>query len=194
MRAYLVSAGACLLIGAVACSTPAPAAPEPGFRPTATVKDIMDSIVDPSADVVWDSVEIVVTASGTEERAPKTDDEWKEVRRRAISMIEASNMLLVPGRHIARAGEKAENPNIELQPERIEEMVNADRAQWTTLAHGLHDAASAALKAIDDKDKNALLYSGDGLDRACENCHLKYWYPPDLLTKNPGALDGSVRK
>ena len=194
MRAYLVSAGACLLIGAVACSTPAPGAPDPGFRPTATVKEIMDSIVDPSADVVWDSVEIVVTASGTEERAPKTDDEWKEVRRRAISMIEASNMLLVPGRHIARAGEKAENPNIELPPERIEEMVNADRAQWTTLAHGLHDAASAALKAIDDKDKNALLYSGDGLDRACENCHLKYWYPPDLLTKNPGALDGSVRK
>ena len=49
MRVYLASAGACLLIGAIACSTPAPAAPDPGFRPTSTVKDIMDSIVDPSA-------------------------------------------------------------------------------------------------------------------------------------------------
>jgi len=185
MRVYFASAGACLLIGAIACSTPAPAAPDPGFRPTSTVKDIMDSIVDPSADVVWDSVEVVVTASGTEERAPKTDDEWKEVRRRAVSIIEASNMLLVPGRHIARPGEKAENPKIELPPEQIETMVNADRAQWATLAHGLHDAGSAALKAIDEKDKTALLYSGDGLDRACENCHLKYWYPPDLLTKKP---------
>jgi hypothetical protein len=185
MRVYLASAGALLLSGAVACSTPAPAVPDPEFRPTSTVKDIMDSIVDPSADVVWDSVEVVVTAQGTEERAPKTDDEWKEVRRRAVSIIEASNMLLVPGRHIARPGEKAENPQIELPPEQIETMVNADRAQWTTLAHGLHDAATEALKAIDARDKTALLYSGDGLDRACENCHLKYWYPPDLLTKKP---------
>lgn len=194
MRVYLASACACLLIAANACSAPAPAVSDSGFRPTSTVKDIMDSIVDPSADVLWDSVEVVVTASGTEEKAPKTDDEWKEVRRRAVSIIEASNMLLVPGRHIARAGEKAENPNIELPPEQIEKMVNEDRGQWTTLAHGLHDAASAALKAIDDRDKEALLFSGDGLDRACENCHLKYWYPPDLLTKDPGAADGSVKK
>jgi hypothetical protein len=185
MRVPLVSGFASLLLLVTACSAPAPATPDPGFRPTSTVKDIMDSIVDPSADAVWDSVEVVVTASGTEERAPKTDDEWKEVRRRAVSMVEASNMLLVPGRHIARPGEKAENPKIELAPEQIESMVNADRAQWTTLAHGLHDAATAALKAIDDRDKTALLYSGDGLDRACENCHLKYWYPPDLLTKKP---------
>ncbi len=185
MRVLFVVGFACLLTVAVACTSPAPAAPDPGFRPTSTVKDIMDSIVDPGADAIWDSVEIVVTAQGTEERAPKTDDEWKEVRRRAVSIMEATNMLLVPGRRIARPGEKAENPKIELAPEQIEVMVNADRAQWTTLAHGLHDAASAALKAIDEKDKTALLYSGDGLDRACENCHLKYWYPPDLLTKKP---------
>lgn len=181
MRVLVASACACLLVASIACS--APAAPDPGFRPTSTVKDIMDSIVDPSADVLWDSVEVVVTANGTEERAPKTDDDWKEVRRRAVSIIEASNMLLVPGRRIARPGEKAENPKIELGPEQIEALVSADRAQWTTLVHGLHDAASAALKAIDEKDKTALLYSGDGLDRACENCHLKYWYPPDLVAK-----------
>ena len=54
-------------------------------------------------------------------------------------MIEASNMLLVPGASHRSAREKAENPKIELPPERIETMVNADRAQWATLAHGLHD-------------------------------------------------------
>ena len=178
----------CFLVFAIGCSAPAPPpASSPGaeYRPTATVKDIMDSLVDPSADYVWDSVEILVTAQGIEERAPKTDEEWKDVRRRAIALMEASNMLLVPGRHIARPGEKAEDPKIELDPERIEAMVNQDRAAWTTLAHGLHDAASEALKAIDAKDKTALLYSGDGLDKACENCHLKYWYAPDLLKKTP---------
>jgi hypothetical protein len=36
----------------------------PQFRPTATVKDIMTSIVDPSADVLWNSVATIVTATG----------------------------------------------------------------------------------------------------------------------------------
>lgn len=176
---------ACLtfVLVAAACSAPPPTILDAEYRPTSTVKDIMDSLVDPSADFIWDSVEVVVTAQGTEERAPKTDDEWKEVRRRAITIIEASNLLLMPGRHIVGPGEKAEDPNIELPPERIEEMVNQDRVQWASLAFGLHNAATVVLKAVDAKDKTALLYSGDGLDRACENCHLKYWYPPDLLKK-----------
>ena len=185
MRMHQSFAPACLLLLVAGCSAPPPSSPPPEFRPTATVKDIMDSLIDPSADVVWDSVEVLVTAQGTEERAPKTDEEWKDVRRRAITLVEASNMLLVPGRHIARPGEKAEDPKIELRPEQIEAMVDQDRASWTTFAHGLHDAAMESLKAIDAKDKTALLYSGDGLDKACENCHLKYWYPPDLLSRKP---------
>ena len=183
MRINKLFAPTCLLVViAVACSAPPP---PPEYRPTSTVKDIMDSIVDPSADFLWDSVEVLVTAKGTEERAPKTDEEWKEVRRRAIALVEASNLLLVPGRHIARPGEKAEDPKVELGPEQIEAMVSQDRAAWTTLTHGLHDAGTEAVKAIDAKDKDALFSSGDGLDKACENCHLKYWYPPDLLTKKP---------
>src|SRR5262245_17105453 len=88
------------LIVAAACSSPkvespaqakgAPASTSTGdFRTTATIKDIMDSVVDPSADYLWDSVATIVTRKGTEERRPRTDMEWKEVRRRAIALIEA---------------------------------------------------------------------------------------------------------
>ena len=35
----------------------------------------------------------------------------------------------------------------------------------------------ALAQAIDAKDAMALSASGEGLDIACENCHLKYWYP-----------------
>ena len=171
-RARALLAGVALLAGS-ACSAPAP----PEFTTTATVKDIMDSIVDPNADFLWDSVEITVSATGTEEKAPKTDDEWKEVRRHAIALVEASNLLLIPGRHVARPGEKAENPKIELPPDEIEAMVNQDRASWTKLAHGLHDASLDSLKAIDARASKALLYGGEAIDKACENCHLKYWYP-----------------
>ena len=34
-----------------------------------------------------------------------------------------------------------------------------------------------ALKAIEAKDAQGLWDAGGKIDMACENCHLKYWYP-----------------
>jgi cytochrome c556 len=151
--------------------------PQAEYRPTATIKDIMDSMVDPGSDYIWDAVETTVSAKGIEEKAPHTDEEWKEVRRHAIMLIEATNLLQIPGRHVAQAGEKADDPKVELAPEQIEDLINKDRAAWIKFAHGLHDASIEALKAADAKDKDKLLEIGNGIDEACEKCHLQYWYP-----------------
>jgi hypothetical protein len=151
--------------------------PQAEYRPTATVKDIMDSLVDPGSDYLWDAVETTVSAKGVEEKAPHTDEEWKEVRRHAIMLLEATNLLQIPGRHVAKAGEKAEDPKVELAPEQIEDMINKDRTAWINYAHGLHDATLAALQAVEAKDKDKLLDVGNAIDEACEKCHLQYWYP-----------------
>jgi hypothetical protein len=162
-----------------ACTTPektsVPAQPE--FRPTATIKDIMDSVIDPSADELWESVSTTVDATGMHEKFPQTDEEWKAVRRDAIRLLEGTNLLLIPGRLVAKHGEKSENPGIELEPEEMEVLINQDRATFEKLAHGLHDSVMVALKAIDARDKEGLLDSGDAIDQACESCHVKYWYP-----------------
>jgi hypothetical protein len=84
-----------------------PAASQPEYIPTATIKDLMDAVVDPSADVVWLSVTTVQSAKGTVDTAPKTDEEWAKVRKGAIALTEAGNLLMVPGRHVARPGEKS---------------------------------------------------------------------------------------
>jgi hypothetical protein len=175
---------------AATASTPAPTTAA-DFRTTATIKDIMDSVVDPSADFIWDSVSTIVTRKGTEERRPRTDMEWKEVRRRAIALVEATNLLIMDGRKVAKPGEKSENPEVELGPDDIQGLIDADHASLIKFAHGLHDAGMKALAAIDKKDADALSDSGEAIDEACEQCHLKYWYPPntpDILKK------GSVRK
>jgi hypothetical protein len=151
--------------------------PPPEYRASATVKDIMDSMIDPSADALWDSVATIVSAAGTEERAPQTDEEWTIVRHHAIRLVEATNLLLIPDRHVAKPGEKAENPEVELAPEEIEKRINEDRATWITLVHGLHDAALPALRATEAKNPQALFDAGEQIDTACENCHQKYWYP-----------------
>jgi cytochrome c556 len=41
----------------------------------------------------------------------------------------------------------------------------------------LKSAAQAALAAIDAKDADALMNAGGVIDKACEACHMTYWYP-----------------
>jgi hypothetical protein len=178
MGAVLVLATACQ-----APQTPAPAAHEqpaavdPGYRPVSTIKDIMDSMVDYNSDWLWDAVSTEYTAKGVIDRRPKTDDDWKEARKHAISLLEASNLLLMPGRAVAKPGEKSENPGIEEGPEEIKALMDADRASWVQYAHGLFDSTKLMLDAIDKKDADQLLDLGDQLDQACEKCHTQYWYP-----------------
>jgi hypothetical protein len=167
-----------LSVASVACQSSAPSAPVPEFRPSSTVRDIMESIVDPAADGIWDSVEIVATLEGTEEKRPRTDEDWQALRHHAVSLVEASNLLLIPGRSVARPGEKADDPNADLHPEEVEAAIAKYPEAWGLRALDLHGAATETLAAIDAKDVPKLLDAGDVLDRAGESCHRAYWYRP----------------
>ena len=184
--------GSGLVFIIVACTQAKPA--DSALRPTATIKDIMDSMVDPSADALWESVATIVSAAGTEERQPRTDEEWATVHRKAVELVEATNLLLMEGRHVAKPGEKSENPNIELEPEQIESIISQDRQAWIGFAHKLHDAAVPALKATEARNAQALLDAGEAIDTACENCHLKYWYPLDEQAQKTKEGAGSTKK
>jgi hypothetical protein len=179
-----------VLIAAACNQTPPPPAP-PQFRLTGSIQDIMNSIIDPAADEIWESVATIVSEKGTEERRPRTDEEWAKVRHAAIRVLEGTNLLMMEGRQVAREGFKSENPGIELEPHEMEKLINQDRATFIKLAQGLHDRTMPALKAIDAKNADGLLDAGEGIDQACEACHQKYWYPnspppPDSAPAPPG--------
>lgn len=174
----LAGAGVLFVMAACSSSKPAPAAQtEPAFRLTGTIKEIMDSVVDPNADVLWDAVSTTINREGITEKLPRTDEDWKMVRRSAVALVEATNLLVIEGRQMAPAGDKSENPDIELGPEEMQKLMDADRAAWVKNAHGLHDAAMVALKAIDAKSVQGLMDAGETIDTACENCHKRSWYP-----------------
>ena len=61
----------------------------PEFKPVANVKQLMVASVGPSAEVVFDSVGTVVSAEGTQEIAPKNDEEWATVRNHALMLAES---------------------------------------------------------------------------------------------------------
>jgi hypothetical protein len=184
-RFLLLSIFSLFVIGA--CTRTAPPS---SLQPEATIKDIMDSMVDPSADVLWESVATIVSAAGTDERQPRTDDDWKNVHRHAVILVEATNLLKMEGRHVAKPREKSENPGIELEPEQMEQLIKDDRQAFIKFAQGLHDAALPALRATEARDPAALLDAGEAIDTACENCHLKYWYP--LGTQAEKAREGAA--
>ena len=185
MRKYLILFLAFPIVCFFASCTPA--APASDYNLVATVKDIMDSQVDPSADYIWESIGTEVSAAGVIDHRPQNDEEWKEERRKAMLLVEAANLLIMPGRKVAKAGEKAENPEVELGPEEIEALINKDRPQFLKLAKEFQDTAIEQLKAVEEKNVQELLRTGGDLDTRCENCHKTYWYPNDPAYKNSSS-------
>jgi len=206
MRKYfllsLVVLMACLAVSCTAASkteapkTEATPAAEAGstLEHVATIKNIMDAFVDPSADYIWESVGTEVSAAGTIERRPRNDDEWKEERRHALILVEAANLLVMPGRRVAKAGEKSENPGIELSPEEIQALIDKDRPTFLRLAREFQVTAIEQLKAIENKDIQGMLKTGGDIDTNCENCHKVYWYPNDPVYSNEKPAETTPEK
>jgi hypothetical protein len=132
----------------VACTACGPA-PVP-FKPVADIKQLMQAVVDPSADAVWESVKTTFTKEGMDERQPRTEAEWAHVRNNAIMLTEAGNLLMMPPRA-------------------------KDGGEWMTRSQELIDTASIALHAAEAKNVDQLYTVGGLIDDACEHCHKKYW-------------------
>lgn len=186
----LIPLGVCAFIASLsfaACqqreeaATPAP----PAYQPTSTIKELMLNIIDPSADVVWLSVTMVSSAQGLVETVPKTDEDWLAVRHGATTLMEAANLLMMPGRRVARPGEKSETPGVELEPEEMDALIAKDRAAWDARAKALHDAAFATLQAVDARDADKVFELGEQIELACEGCHSNYWYPNEKIPEFP---------
>jgi len=141
-------------------------------------------MVDPSADYLWESVGVEISAEGEIEHAPRTDEEWKDERRRAIQLVEAANLLVMPGRLVAKPGEKAENPDIELTPEEMTPLLKETRKTFLRLVREFQGTSIELLEATDRRDLEAISRLGAELDMRCENCHKTYWYPKDPVFKN----------
>src|SRR3977135_4416139 len=165
-----------LLLGLGACSQQT--ASDAGFRPTATIQDIMDAEIDPSADFIWESVAHYSTPTGTEDKRPSTDEDWEKLRLNALRLIEGTNLLIIPGRRVAIAGKQLDREETASEaPEDIQKAIDSTRATFIGLAHNLHDAGTEALRAIEAKNVAGRDAVGEKPDAAWESCHRTYWYP-----------------
>ena len=133
----------------VACETPSTTPPP--FVPVGDVQQLMEMVIDPAADIVWESVGTIVTLDGTEEIFPRSDEEWSTVRNSAMVLAESGNLLMVGDRA------KGEGP-------------------WMIMSQALVEAGMVALEAAESKDPEAVFAVGEQIYNACETCHVLYWY------------------
>ena len=121
----------------------------PVTTPVATVKQIMNGIVQPNAMTVYGAVATFINADGVKEVAPQNAEEWAVVGNSAAALVESGNLLLMGDRAI-------------------------DNADWVTMTRAFMDAATKALHATEAGDKDGILTTGSELNDTCDTCHAKY--------------------
>jgi hypothetical protein len=166
-------------------AAPAGPAPYSEFNTTATIRDVMDTLIDPTADTLWNAVRFENTEDGAKEYRPETDEDWAALRRAAVAIIEGGNSLMIPGRHVAAPGATTEFPQYEYMPDEVQAKLDENRAAFDGFAQGLQAAAVEILGAIDARNVELLSEKGGALDEACESCHIQYWYRPEVPKQTP---------
>jgi hypothetical protein len=175
----LLALGAFTAVASLA-QTGATAPPaQSGFNTTNTIRDVMDAVVDPNADALWDSVRTEINETGTHTYMPQTDADWLALRRNVVGLLEGGNALLMPGRRVAPVG-AGTDPEIPYAypPEQIQASIEKERAVFNGFAEAFQATAMDMLKAVDTRNVANLDEAGELLDQACEACHSHFWYPP----------------
>src|ERR1700727_150484 len=169
-----------------------PPAPPP-FQITASIQELMDAVIDPSADALWDSVSITTTAKGTVFHQPQSDEEWQEARRHAIALIEGTNLLVMDGRKLVAPGSPVLDQGTSgvLSAEEGAKLFDARHSTFVEFARALRDAGEQMLTSIDKKDSTGMMNAGAAMDGICESCHLTFWYPNQAIPPLPDEFGAS---
>ena len=138
---------------------------EPPYQSITNIHQTMAWILDPAADVIWNSAGTIITAQGHQELAPITDEGWAKVLHAAATLTEAGNLLMMPGR---AAGD-----------------------DWVEYAQGLTAAGQLAIKAAQDQDDEALFEAGGRLYQVCRACHNQYWIEAEGGDQGDDGDDGN---
>ena len=121
----------------------------PLATPVASIKQVMNGIMEPAAVVVYDAVGFIVDADGVQEIAPQNDEEWAAIANSAAALVESGNLLLLGDRVV-------------------------DDGEWVTITRALIEAGTTALTAAEAHDTEGILAIGVDINTTCDDCHAIY--------------------
>jgi hypothetical protein len=119
-------------------------APSESPQPVATLKQLMLDLIHPASNDI-----LLFVYRGGSKSGSGDEKDWATVRRGAVTLAESGNTLMQ--RAYAR-----------------------DQGDWMKDAKLLVDAGTAAYKAAQAKDLNALAALAGQIDASCTTCHKQY--------------------
>src|SRR5689334_25369892 len=143
MRKVLFALALCGLLPACGGGTPPPA-----FKAVVDTKNLMDSVMERQADIVWSSVGTII-GDTVENFQPKNDEEWARVRDAAITLTEAGNLLMF----VPRA---------------------QDTDRWIRNVQAMMAQGEKMIAAAERKSAKDVFDVGSDLYDTCTNCHRHY--------------------
>jgi len=131
------------------------------------MKMLMSHVIEPAAEVPWDSAGEIVTIDGTEDLAPRDEEGWHRVEAAGATLVETGNLLLLPRR-------------------------DRGTEDWRQFSRSLSAMGHKVMSAAEAKDKDALFQAGADLYSVCVACHQVY--VPELQTRPGGSAAGETRE
>ncbi len=111
--------------------------------------DYMVNVMQPRAEVIWDSAGYIITAEGERDLSPTTDEGWAEV----VAGAEA----------VKQSGEELQTIDFAY-----------DEESWVAFAQGLVVAGERARQGALAQDSEEIFEAGAQLYRVCVACHQFY--------------------
>jgi len=124
-------------------------ADEPPFTLVADLPDLMNTVVDPAADVYWDAVGWIIDTSGTTEIRPESPEEWEVVRNAAYQVAESGNLMMMRGRAV-------------------------DEPEWMVFSQAMISVGRRAIEAAEARDEQGVFDVGAEIYAVCTGCHATY--------------------
>jgi hypothetical protein len=151
-KSLTLFAGIGLLAACGSGRTPAP------YIEAHSLRQLMDTVMEPDAQVFWRSSGAVSDVMGTRDLRPTSAAGWAAARTSAATVAETGNLLLMPMYARARGPD------------------------WVGFSQDLVRAGQTAEQAAIRRDGDAMFEAGAKLGAACSACHQAY-LPQDQAAK-----------
>jgi hypothetical protein len=148
-QAKLAALGAVAALAVFALNAQEAGAPVADGRPLVTIKELMEQTITPVTNTLWGAFE-----------PPSGEDEWLRLEEAAVTLLVAASATALGGTG-PMDSEWVSHP------------------AWRAYNQAMTTAGYDALRAIRERDHDALLAAGDELYPPCEGCHLQF---------NPGVV------
>jgi hypothetical protein len=166
----VITLAACMAALA-ACTPQKPAATktadaaQPKFNTDLPMDEFMGHVVDPASFMYWKGSGTMIDEKGEHDLTPTTDEGWDVLVSGASILMEAGNMLQLPGR------------------------VRAPEADWNRYAQQLTERAAIARAAAEKHDKKGVFDEGGHVYEVCVACHEQFVIQPDIRANGPAKGD-----